>query len=415
MNDPIAEYEGTVPPSFLQTMNAGRPMQQMRGLPLRQGRVIKVHKPKDDSNRSKRFFEYDVSIDDGSEHSPNTRYTIHNCWMLSRFGGAADFSRSTPRPIDASRKHDASDEGFGYGNRVLVLCINGSAFGGVILGGVQHTLGEVDDDSRGHHHIDQFNGVRHEVDNDGQLHITFRGATKVDGSLEDRAVKDATHDDVTKRTGWHLLKDGSIRFNTVADEQLIALDHASHIIKVVANKDYNILSQGTFTWESKGSAFLTVGDAYGVTVQNDIGIESRAGNLNVGILGSIDITSQTQGITLTANAGLIKTSSLGVHLGLATDAMVKGTTYRAAEATMNATVAAGWAAAFAYFGAALTAWMAVGPFMALLDPTGTTTSLCIAAGGAAGAAVAASGAAQAAITSFEGAAPAYLSIKNLLD
>jgi hypothetical protein len=68
------------------------------------------------------------------------------------------------------------------------------------------------------------------------------------------------------------------------------------------------------------------------------------------------------------------------------------------------TLSAGWSAqaaadgtAATYAGAAAAAWSAIGPLMMAIDPSGTISSLCLAAAGAAGANIASQTAAAAAI------------------
>lgn len=352
MLDNIGRYEGTVEPSFLKRMGAGKAADLLNKLPLRMGRVIRVHAPTDPTNRSGAFFEYDVLAEEGSEHAINTRSLLPHCCMISEFGGAADFSRSTPRLLDTDLQ-DTQD--FGTGSRVLVLLINASSFAGVIIGGTQHPKGEKDDQAKGHHSIWQFNGVRREVDKDGQLHFTMKGATTASGSLIATATATA------EGTGFHLLSDGTVQ------------------------------------WDAKADWNQTVGGGCIVDVQNDIRVSSA--------LGAIAFES----------LGLITTTSSGVHLGLATDAMLLGTTYRVAEATLHTTKAAGWTAAAASE-AAVAAFLTIfAPFSIVLDPTSTLLIAAAAAAGIAGASAGAAGASAGAIGAFEAAGPSYESLKNKLD
>lgn len=400
VNDRIAEYEGTVAPAFMSKSMLGRPEDHLKKLPLRMGRIIKIHAPGTPTCRNKKFFEYDVLVDDGSENNPSTRFTLSHCWMISQFGGAADHSSWTPRVLqERSLKHDFVDEkSYGHGSRVLVLCINGSGFGGIILGGVQHTLKKDGDSTAlGHHLLWEFNGIRANVDKDGQLHVTYNGKTLETG-LPDNVSADVVG------TGVHMLQDGGLKVNTKDEEQFIFVDHASHILSLQAKNDFKVLSNGTMTLESKGASKWTIGST-----------------LDVEALGEINVKS---------TAGLIKTSSLGVHHGLATDAMVKGTTYRAAESVSNAgimagmqTVAAGMAAvaaALATAGAAIQAATVlhkipvVGPILGSIPLQAAGVAIAAASAGATTAAGGATAAATA-LTTFEGGAPAYLSLINRLD
>lgn len=411
--DSIGQYEGSVAPAFMQRALQGRPDDMIRKLPLRLGRVTKVYDPKDQpNNRNQKYYEYDVMVDEGSEHRPSSRFTLNNCIMLSQFGGVADYSNWTPRPL-AQDKHDATKEGIGFGSQVLVLLVNGSTFGGVILGGIQHMLGAGDDAATAHIFDWRFNGIRQTVNDDGEYHVVYTGKSKEDGTSD--------VDSAVIGTGTHFLKDGGWKVNTKDEEQFIFVDHASHIVSVQAKDDLKILSNGTFTWESAKAATLKVGDKLEITAQADIVVTSSTGKLDISTVGDQSFS---------ASAGLIKTTSLGVHLGNATDAMVLGTTYRLGETTLMNGLMAGIQTVLASLttaGASLTAAgaslsaaggamavpivgaVAAGPIVAAAG--GTVT----AAGAAVTAALAGLTAQVAAITAFEAAAATYLSLKNKLD
>lgn len=323
MPDRVAEYEGTVTPAFLRTMSQNKAQDFLSKLPLRMGRIIKVHAPTDSSSRSGFVYEYDVLVEEGSENSVATRTVIPHCWIMSELGGAADFTRSTLRALET----DKQDMGnFGYGNRVLVLLVNASSFAGVIVGGIQHSLGEKDDPSLGHHQTKLFNGLRWEIDKDGQLHLTFGGSTDITGK------PNATNDPTAAGTALELLKTG-----------------------------------------------------FNVTTPKDVTL-TAGGN-----------------IAFTANTGTVQTNSLFVKLGAATDQMIKGTTYRAAETASNSSIAAALGAC----ALAMTA-LAANPTVSPDLPQGPICATFVAA-------AAALTAAAGAIAAFEAGSVGYLSLKNSLD
>ncbi len=400
--DSIGEYEGSVAPAFMATMQRGKPEDFLRKLPLRLGRIIKVHSPSDDANRNKTFYEYDVMVDDGSENKPSTRFVLSHCWMLSQFGGAADFTRWTARELQSDR-HDSSKEGLGYGSRVLVLCINASSFGGIILGGIQHVLGEKDEKDKGHHCIWQFNGIRAEVDKNGELHLSYNGKSDEKGAT-------SVAEDV-KGTSFHLLADGGAKLHTVGEEQFLFVDHASHVVSIQADTDFKVLSNGTFSFESKTDSMWNVGASLAITSQGNALLETH---------GAMDLKA----------AELIRTTSAGVHLGNATDDMVKGTTYRMSEATLHQTMFGGMQTLFAGLTtiasalatAAATINVAtvlhkipvVGPILGSIPLQAAGIAIGVAAGGA-GAAAGGAQTVATALQSFEAQAASYLSLKNRLD
>ncbi len=436
--DKMAQYEGTVSPTFLQTQGRGKAHDYLQKLPMRLGRIIRAHKPTDDANRSKVFTEYDVMVDEGSEHSAAGRFVLSHCWMVSSFGGAADFTRSTPRMLDETDKHDSQN--YGLGSQVLVLLVNASTFGGIIMGGVQHTKGEKDEDAKGHHSTWQFNGMRVEVNKDGEYSLTYKGATAPNGDLA------AGADGAASGTTFEMTKDGSAKLHTANDAQHLKLDHTTKTVDVLADTDFHVRSNGTFTMETAGNSSVTIGGTSNVTVSGDITVTSSQGHFaskslgdftqvsETGVwsatsLGGATITSQASGITLNA-LELIQTNSLGVHLGLATDLMVKGTTYRAAEATLHAaqmaanTVMAGEITGvgtlLASAGAALQVVSvlhkipSVGPILGSI-PLQIAATAIIAASATLALLATTMAANNVPIGTFEGASVGYLSLKNLLD
>lgn len=370
----LTEFEGTVLPTFM-GVNGQGPVSGYQAAVyqpfLRLGRVIKTHNPTDETNRSKLFFEYDVLVEHNDNLSSQARIVIPRCRMMSFFGGVADFSRFTPRQMEVETKFE--DE-LTEGSQVLVMCVNGNSQEGVIIGGIQHQKAEADNPSDGHHTIMQFNGMRFGIDKDGQLSITFNGKTNAKNAIQG--------DPLASGTTLTFQKDGSFKVFTKDDGQYFHVDHASKRIDMKAATGWNVTSEGT---------------------------------AKIGAFSDITFTSSSAWCTVNAPAGRISLQSLGVTMGLGTDAHVLGTRYRAAEAVSNAAVIAGSSAT-------ASAWTATGIAMdlqavafMLLDPSGLTTTATAAAAQAAKVAAGAEAAAALAIGTFETAAPSYLSLKNVLD
>jgi hypothetical protein len=361
--DALAEFEGTVAPTFMsQGRNQGADF--LHGLPLRLGRVMRVHAPQDATNVSKRFHEYDVLVDAAGENAVATRYMVPHCLVMSAFGGLADFSTWTPRVSEVGAGEQTN---YGSGSRVLILLINGSSFGGVIVGGVRASdfngvtdQSLVDKKADGHQFTSQFNGVRAQVFDDGAFQLSVKGATDAKGALRDASFS-------TKSGTNILFRDGAVDLE-VKDR-------------------YEITADGEFSWRSNSTTLLQS--------QGEIKILSDLGNVVV------ETTSAPAGEVLLKSPFKVRTDSAFVQLGVGTDQMVKGTTYRLAEATLNATEMSARVAA-------AVAWAVLAPFAIVLDPTGTLTSFCAAAAGA-------DGAAAGALGTFEAGSPGYLSLKNSLD
>lgn len=389
----IMEYEGTITPSYMNSSVADHQRQSMamQMLPLRWGRVIRVYKPDgaDDSLHGSKFYQYDVMVDASSEHSVCASYVVSNCTMLSQFGGVADFSRFTPRLTDVAPSINVQK--LGDGSYVCILMLNGSSHGGLIIGGVQHHNSEADDPELGHHYTQQFNGVRQEIDKDGQLTFTFKGATDAVGELLDGVDADASGSTIT------MTKDGSIQLFTAEEDQSIIIDHDNKKIDIVANEEWNVDCSGTTTITTSDTMELTTDANLEVNSQRDMDFKATAGKVNI--------------------------KSLGLQVGLATDAFIKGTTYRSAEAIQHSALVTAMitlASAGAALASAAAAMGSAGGVMVtpvvgavIAGPMISTAGVSLAAAGAA--VSGAAGAVSAAISSFEGGAGTYLSLVNNSD
>lgn len=345
----LHEYEGTVPQHVSRT-NTGP---QLPAVML--GRVARRYAPTDPASQSHKFVEYDLVVDVGSELRATSRIMLRHCVVASAFGGVADYSTHTLR-VDAGAADVGAD--WADGSRVLVLAVNGSAFGGVIVGGIQHPLREADNPGD-NEAVWRFNGVTVAVRDDGSFSLTYGGAQNVDGT------EAADVDTPVTGSTLKFAADGSVTMGTAELNEFVRMDRGSGKTEVVA--------------------------------QTTVSVQS-------GEVVEIQPTSP----------GTFK-------VGLGTDAMVKGTTYRAAEAAANAAVAAGTTAAAAAWTALSTmmadpGWIAM---IALAQATaGPSSAIAVSAGAAAIAAVSAAsaeGAAAAGVTALEAGAPGYLSPRSSTD
>lgn len=389
----LIPYEGTIEPSYIRNSRIARIQNATAAqlLPLRWGTVIKTYAPNgvDDDLHNFKIYQYDVLVDTASEHATYASYIIQGCTMLSHFGGAADFTRFTPRITESPPSIETGK--LGEGSYVCVLMLDGSSHGGLIIGGVQHSLGEDDDPELGHHYTQQFNGVRQEIDKDGQLTFTFKGATDAVGELLDGVDADASGSTIT------MTKDGSIKIFTAKEDQSIIIDHDNKKIDIVANEEWNVDCSGTTTITTSDTMELTTDANLEVNSQRDMDFKATAGKVNI--------------------------KSLGLQVGLATDAFIKGTTYRSAEAIQHSALVTAMitlASAGAALASAAAAMGSAGGVMVtpvvgavIAGPMISTAGVSLAAAGAA--VSGAAGAVSAAISSFEGGAGTYLSLVNNSD
>ena len=286
--------DGGVLPSYLSLQSsAGTSTAMMNDTVLRLGEVKKIIWPDSTKSYSKSSVEYEVQVQhrDGN-NAPNTA-TFRGCTTSTLFGGVAD-------RFDATLRADPNtNKPLGVGAKVLLLCLGGSQQRAIILGGIKDTKSElVDKSDLGHNLFFEFNGLRFTVDKEGQATVTFRGATKTNGTLSDDADANA------EGTNVSFTREGNVSIATPDDAQYIKVNHADRKIEILADDDCHVTSNGTVTVDAQGDVNVTTQG--GVTVQ--------ASN-------HVDVKSS------------------GVRVGAATDSWLKGTTYRTKESTMHTQMA----------------------------------------------------------------------------
>lgn len=223
----------TVIPSFMSTVDRGYEDDSYRlnNTVLRIGEVKKIVYPDDDKSVSKKFVEYavEVVVKDGSGPPTTTIYV--GCVLQNLFGGWADKLRYTLRE-DTQNNQQSSDNIYGIGSKVLILCANGDTDNALIMGGVPDvgTKEDQKEKDEGHNLFFEFNGVQVTINKDGELKLMFRGATKNDGELDDNAVEEAEGSYV------QINKDGNIKVASPEDKQIIEINHKDSKITIKSDK-----------------------------------------------------------------------------------------------------------------------------------------------------------------------------------
>ena len=351
--------DGTVVPSYFNVGHKGsnEKNKNQHNTALRMGEVRKIVYPDDVLSISKRYVEYSVSVFHRDGDSPTTSSIYNGCTVSNLFGGFADELTYT------LRNDNQTVNGIGVGSKVLLMCINGQTSDAFIVGGIRdvNTGYENDKDHRneGHNLFFEFNGIQFAINNDGEMKLTFRGATKTDSTLRDDAVASAEGSYI------QIDRQGSIKIATPSEDQFITVDHQNRRIEIQAQSQWNTVVHGE--------------------------------------------------TNLTAD-GLVNIRSAGVHVGDATNRWMLGDVYRTAESTLNNTLsgqATALASLMATAGSALTT---ATPLNAIPVIGGVLAAAPLAiAASALTAAAPIHAAISAATSAFEAAAPSYLSPKNLND
>lgn len=177
------------------------------------------------------------------EIQSNAKKINMNCRMMRRFGGVFNYedyilhgykTNDSPDPVDG---FDAK-----AGDAVLVTQLNGQGREGVILGGLTHaarqTTIQADD---GPQYEAEFNGIKTEINADGEWTLTFRGQpTNLDAldDTPDDALPDPEYDLEVGTSYMMFDKVGSwtVDDNATSDPQSIVIDKENGTVTITSGQ-----------------------------------------------------------------------------------------------------------------------------------------------------------------------------------
>lgn len=203
---------------------------------LRIGEVQQVFFPEDPGNISKRFVEYQVFVQHRANGTAVVKMYDH-CIAVDHFGSPSDFSYITYRADQsATRKGSGRAMRPGRGAKVLLLCINGESNNAVILGGVRDAGGAKDQKALGHHMHQRFNGVDVQVNKDGELVVTYGGASDLEGKLAQGVEQEAVG------TFVKISKDGNVLVSDAKGENKVLVDRVTGKVQVTAKNEVDVVA-----------------------------------------------------------------------------------------------------------------------------------------------------------------------------
>lgn len=354
--------DNTIIPSFFGTEVRGSVLtnESLNSTPLRVGEVKEIIYPDNQLSISGKYVEYTVEVIQGDGGSSYSSTLYHGCVVGQTFGGFADQLHYTLRKDEQTQGRDENG-GVGVGSKVLLMCINGVRSNAVILCGLPDSKFSEDDKAKhsselGHNLFFEFNGVQFNVNKDGELKATFRGATKTDGTLADSADANAEGSYI------QINKDGNITIATPDDAQSIVVNHKDRKLEIQVQDEWNCNISGTVN----------------ITADENVNIRSS-----------------------------------GVNVGDATDAWVLGTTYRRAETQMNSSVSSSDSAIAAALNSASISLQIAASLNAIPTVGGGLASTAFASVATTLGTIASQFSSKAtAISSFESSASSFLSTKN---
>lgn len=289
-----------------------------RNTALRMGIVMNIYPVGDAKNVSNLTNEYDVIVNEQDESGGFAPITYRNCISTDGMGSMADFFEKALRKQtkDSITGNVANTQGQD-GAIVIILCLDGMSEKGVIIGGMNHpnrktTLSDTP------HLEGEYNGNHIEIDDDGSVTFTFKGATDNSGVVTDSTQgnttvgveKDGSYQVQNKGVTQRLEKGGVASINAKDTVNVMA----TNSINVIAtNKDINLTaSSGNMNLTAQQLAVQISGSAgfacQSGTVTAEQTLDIKANQLNLQAEGLAKIVAPIitiQGIVnLGGNGGL---------------------------------------------------------------------------------------------------------------
>lgn len=276
--------DGTVLPSSFNTA----PMPDARhflhnNMSLRAGAVVGIHYPDQDSSISKQVIEYDVAIFQADPRSGVNISIMRNCKVNNVFGAPNNSLNYTL----VSGKRDENGV-YSKSSLVLVLCINGLSDVGsaIIVGGIDSPNGPAYTSADGQFYDFNFNGINYNINNDGELSITFNSPIDVDGN---KANADAAGTELKiDKEGRIKISDNEGQFwelDRVAKTSTWSNGNESIVIDE-GNKSIAVTSSGTLSTESTQATSMDSADAMSMSSKADMSMSSDA-NSNMSAKGNM--------------------------------------------------------------------------------------------------------------------------------
>lgn len=244
------------------------------------GQVEKIHFVDDQSNISKTYVEYDVSIRDAK----GGQSTLRNVRKADTLAGSNDYDELILEANEFASKGKLETSNFfknKNGTTVIVGFIDGSKDKPVIICGLQHPTRKGAKRADGVRRVGEFRGIQWELNKDGELIITQQGPRGADGKLKasDKVLTVVKFD-----------KDGNLIINDKATNQ-IKLNNTD--VKVEIQSD----SKGTKLELDGKNDKVTTTTAKGLKTEldgpSDKMTVTTAGGLKVEIDGTADKTTFT--------------------------------------------------------------------------------------------------------------------------
>lgn len=158
-----------------------------QGLRMKEGQVTKIHFIDLDTNKSKKYVEYDVLARDAK----GGMVTYQNCRYIQDISGFNDSSEHILEPNEVALQGKLDSSNFSSnmnGTMVVLAFLDGSFAKPIIIGGFPHRKNEGAKKSDGIRKKKTFRGLTWEINKDGELIITQKGSSSPDGKQLDTTL-----------------------------------------------------------------------------------------------------------------------------------------------------------------------------------------------------------------------------------
>lgn len=237
---------------------------------MRVGVVVATYPVNDTRNYSKLTTEYDVLVFEQNENVSCTVVKYKNCLSADGLGSMADFFEKSFRTQKKKDNQKVSDTKGQDGAIVLVLCIDGVAEKGVIIGALTHPDRKTTLVDEGPRLEGEYNGVNVKVETDGSTTLTFKGATDNSGNLLD---------DKQGPTTLKIEKDGSYQ-----------VDHKTITQRLDKNGKASLTADDDISNTTKKNFNVTATEGVGITATKDFNLQCA--NLVAKASGSASLECQ---------------------------------------------------------------------------------------------------------------------------
>ena len=210
---------------------------------IKAGIIINCYEADDKKNLSQSVPEYDVAVIEQNENASQNVITYQNCPAAEMFGGISDFFEFKYRKqTKTDKKGNEKTFNLQNGSQVLIACLNGSAEKAVIIGALKHPKrkSKLTKDAE-HSMAGEFNGISVNIDKEGALSISFKGATDTDG----KPLKEKIGGSYLK-----IEKDGSLSFGD-GNKETIRLDKDKKTISIQSEKSMSLTTDDVINISSK--------------------------------------------------------------------------------------------------------------------------------------------------------------------